>query len=104
MRDIPIPHPARERRLPIWRMNNEFSARLPSAVFGILSCVTVCLLGMALFGRRAGLFSGLVLAASLLFTGGFRLIMTDPSFVFFTTLAFLFYVFSDKNIFKVSVK
>lgn len=73
---------------------NEFSSRLPSAFFGTLTCVAAYFLGMSLWGRKTGLLSALILSSSFLFVGGYRLLLTDPFFVFFTVLSFVFYVYS----------
>lgn len=70
---------------------NEFSARFPSALFGVLTCMAAAYLGKALYGARAGFWTGMSLASMFLFAGGFRLLLTDPFFVFFSTLAFAFY-------------
>lgn len=70
---------------------NEFSARLPSAIFGVLTCLATYLLGTTLFGAQAGLLAGCILPTSFLFVGGFRMLLTDPFFVFFTVLSFWFY-------------
>ena len=46
---------------------NEWAARLPSAVSSTLVLLFTYLFGARLFGRRAGLLAGLVLATSALF-------------------------------------
>ena len=37
---------------------NEVAVRLPGLVFGLLGSVTTAFLGIALFGRRAGILAG----------------------------------------------
>ncbi|MGH2360156.1 MAG: glycosyltransferase family 39 protein, partial [bacterium] len=73
---------------------DEFGFRFPSALLGVLTCVIVYLLGRTLRGRRTGLLSAIILSSSFLFVGGFHLLLADPLLVFFTTLSFLFYVYS----------
>src|SRR5581483_3358339 len=70
---------------------NEFSSRLPSALFGVAVCVVTYFLAETLWAG-SGLYAGLVLSTSLLFIGADRLLMTDPFFVFFNALSLLFYV------------
>jgi len=74
---------------------NEFAARFPAALFGVLTCLAAGFLGKTLYGARAGFWSGMVLSSMILFAGGFRLLLTDPFFVFFTTLALAFYARSS---------
>jgi len=74
---------------------NEFSARFPAALFGVLTCLAAVYLGKTLYGARAGFWAGMILASMFLFAGGFRLLLTDPLFVFFTTMAFTFYARSS---------
>jgi 4-amino-4-deoxy-L-arabinose transferase-like glycosyltransferase len=47
---------------------NEFSARLPSALAALLSVLLVYELGRMMFGAGAGLFAGLILASTVLFS------------------------------------
>jgi mannosyltransferase len=42
--------------------NEEWWARLPSAIFAALAAATLVVLGARLFGRRAGIFAGVLLA------------------------------------------
>ena len=44
---------------------NEFSARFPSAIFGVLGVLGVYLLGGVLFSRRSGFFSAFIMTASV---------------------------------------
>ena len=70
---------------------NEFSARLPSAAFGVATCAATYFLAESLW-TGSGLYAGLILATSFLFVVADRLLMTDPILMFFTVLALLFYV------------
>ena len=76
---------------------NEYSSRLPSAVFGILTCIAAYFLGQVLWGYKAGLYSAATLSTSFLFAGSYRMLMTDPFFVFFNLLTLLFYACSIKD-------
>lgn len=76
---------------------NEFSSRFPSALFGIFTCVATYFLGKVLWKSRAALFSALILSSSFLFVGGFRLLLTDPFFLFFNLLSFVFYLHSFRR-------
>ena len=44
---------------------NEFAARFPSAVFGLIGLIAIYLLGRLLFNNRVGLFSAVILATNL---------------------------------------
>ncbi len=44
---------------------NEFAARFPSAIFGLLGLIAAYFLGRLLFNNRAGLFSAIVLATNI---------------------------------------
>ncbi len=76
---------------------NEFSSRLSSAFFGVLTCVGTYFLATALWGRQVGIYSALILSTSFLFVGAFRLLMTDPPLIFFGVLSFVFYVYAEKS-------
>lgn len=76
---------------------NEFSSRLPSALFGISSCVAVYFLGAALWGHPVGIYSALILSTSILFVGVFHMLLTDPPLVFFSILSFIFFIYSEKR-------
>lgn len=60
----PAPPNAAGRGAPVV---DEWAARLPSAVAATLTLLLTCIFGARLFGRRAGLVAGIVLATSLLF-------------------------------------
>lgn len=67
---------------------SEFAARLPSAVCGMLVAAVTYWLGRRLFSPRAGLWAGLVMATSLLFTVSARAATVDAALVLLTTVAF----------------
>ncbi|OGR86602.1 MAG: hypothetical protein A3A86_07255 [Elusimicrobia bacterium RIFCSPLOWO2_01_FULL_60_11] len=68
-----------------------WATRLSYKAFGVLTCLAAVFLGGSLYGTRAGFWAGMSLASMFLFAGGFRLLLTDPLFVFFSTMAFAFY-------------
>jgi 4-amino-4-deoxy-L-arabinose transferase-like glycosyltransferase len=70
---------------------NEFSARVPSAVFGVLTCLLTYQLGLALWSAEIGLTAAIIVATSALVVASHRLVLTDPFLVFFTTLSLLLY-------------
>jgi 4-amino-4-deoxy-L-arabinose transferase-like glycosyltransferase len=70
---------------------NEFSARLASAIFGILGVVGTYLLGKILINRRAGFLSGIILATSVKYTVLARACVTDIVLCVFILYAFLFF-------------
>ncbi|MGB0909331.1 MAG: ArnT family glycosyltransferase [Nitrospirales bacterium] len=66
---------------------NEFSARFPSALFGI-GLILLQYSFLARFGgARIALFGSLILLLNLEMIGISRMVLTDPELVFFTTLA-----------------
>ncbi len=66
---------------------NEFSARLPSALFGIgLVLLQYSFLARVL-GARSGMLGALILLLNLEMIGISRMVLTDPELVFCTTLA-----------------
>ncbi len=70
----------------------EFAARFPSAVCGVLAAVVTYWIGRRMFGPRAGMWAGLVMATSLLFTVSARAATVDAALVLLTTLAFWLFV------------
>lgn len=56
---------------------NERSARLPSAVFGLLGVIAVYLLGKLLFNKRAGFLSAIILATNVEYLILSRACITD---------------------------
>ena len=66
---------------------NEFSARLPSAIFGIGLLFLQYLFVHRLLGPTIAFCSSLILLLNAEFVGIHRMVLTDPELVFFTTLA-----------------
>jgi 4-amino-4-deoxy-L-arabinose transferase-like glycosyltransferase len=71
---------------------NEFAARLPSALCAIGSCLCLYRMGRRLFGPQAGVWSGIVLATSLMFVVAGRAATPDSLLIFCTSLALMIYV------------
>gem|GEM_PF-2693761 len=71
---------------------DEFSSRLPSAVFGLLTCLTIFFMARPLWGGEAAILSAIVFSTSLLPAVVFRLFVPDPALTFFSSLAFAFYL------------
>jgi len=71
---------------------NELAARLPSALLAIGTTLLTYQLGRRLFSPQVGLWAGLALATSLMFTVAGRAATPDSTLIFFTTLAMLLYV------------
>lgn len=70
---------------------NALAARLPSAVFGILTVVLVFFLGRLLFGSRAGFWAAMVASTTLQVWLQSRMAILDMPFLFFITLSVLFF-------------
>jgi 4-amino-4-deoxy-L-arabinose transferase-like glycosyltransferase len=66
---------------------SEFSARLPSAIFGFGSVLLVYFLGRRIFDRTSGLIAGLVMASCLMFTVVSRSATADAHLSFFVLLS-----------------
>lgn len=66
---------------------SEFSARLPSAIFGFGSVLLVYFLGIRIFDRTSGLIAGLVMASCLMFTVVSRSATADAHLTFFVLLS-----------------
>src|SRR6185369_16298139 len=62
-------------------------ARLPSALFGILTILTTYLLGRRLGGLRQGLLAAAVLGSTALFAEEVERVGVDPALAFFVALA-----------------
>jgi 4-amino-4-deoxy-L-arabinose transferase-like glycosyltransferase len=71
---------------------SELAARLPSAVLAIGTTLLTYQLGRRLFSPQVGLWAGLALATSLMFTVAGRAATPDSTLIFCTTLAMLLYV------------
>jgi 4-amino-4-deoxy-L-arabinose transferase-like glycosyltransferase len=66
---------------------SEFSARLPSAIFGFGSVLLVYFLARRIFDRATGLVAGLVMVSCLMFTVVARSATADAHLTFFVLLA-----------------
>lgn len=71
---------------------NEFAARFPNAMFGILYLVTIYLIGRKHFSPKFGLIWALVFCGSLLPNAYFKSGIIDPSFNFFIFLSVYFMI------------
>lgn len=71
---------------------NEFAARLPSALAAIGTVFAVFLIGDRLFHRRAGIAAGYILATSLMFGVAGRAATPDALLVFFSTASLAIFV------------
>ncbi len=69
----------------------EGAARFPSAAAAAAGVLAVYFLGRRMFGDRAGLLSGLVLASSPLYFAFSRIVIFDMLLAVFITLAMLFF-------------
>src|SRR6476661_7538984 len=70
-----------------WFGIDEFSARLPSAVFGLGLILLQYLFLSRFFGRAVGLFGALILLLNIQMIGLGRMVLTDSVLIFFTTLS-----------------
>jgi 4-amino-4-deoxy-L-arabinose transferase-like glycosyltransferase len=86
---------------------NEFSVRLPSALFGVLGAVAAYYAGRRMFGEIGGLVSGLALATSLEYLVLARLAILDTMLIFFMTLATVWGYFAlrdgDRRAFWIAI-
>jgi 4-amino-4-deoxy-L-arabinose transferase-like glycosyltransferase len=73
---------------------NEFAARFFSAVLGVGTALLTYHLGRLLFNSRVGLWSGLIVASSIIFTVSARAATVDSALAFVTTLAMLCFVWA----------
>ncbi len=77
---------------------NEAAARFPSAAAATVGVIAVYFLGRRMFGGRAGLLSGLVLATSPVYIAFSRIVIFDMLLTALITLAMLFaYSGSSEN-------
>ncbi len=74
-----------------------FAARLPAAVLGLATVLVSYVFGRLLFGSRAGLLAGVVLATSPEFIVLSRTVMHDISLAFFISLALYFFYAAFSN-------
>ena len=81
---------------------NEFAARFPSALFGMLGVIAVYLFGTFLFSRKAGLFSSLILMTSFEYLLLARACVTDMLLCVLILYALFFFFYGhhkDKRVF-----
>ena len=71
---------------------SEFSARFSSALLSVGTVFLTFLIGRRLYGGEAGLWSGLVLACTLMFSVVSRAATPDATFIFCSTLAFWLFI------------
>ena len=76
---------------------NEFAARLPSALCGVLTILFVYHVGRTLFGRRQGLTAALMLGSSAGFMIQNRMILTDIPLTFCLTAALGCFVLANRE-------
>ncbi|MCM8760678.1 MAG: glycosyltransferase family 39 protein [Candidatus Omnitrophica bacterium] len=74
---------------------NEFAARFPSAVAGLIGVIVIYLLGTLLFGERAGFLSAVVLASNVEYIILSRACVTDMVLTVFLLLAILFFFYGQ---------
>jgi 4-amino-4-deoxy-L-arabinose transferase-like glycosyltransferase len=70
---------------------NEFAARLPSALAGLLGVFLTFLLGKRLWGEEEGLTAGIILATSLIYVAYARLVIFDMVFTCFILATLYFF-------------
>lgn len=71
---------------------NEFAARMPSAVFAFAGLIAIYLLGAAMFGRKAGFLSSLIMATAIEYIVLSRACITDMTLNAFMLFGFLFFI------------
>jgi 4-amino-4-deoxy-L-arabinose transferase-like glycosyltransferase len=78
---------------------NEFAARFPNAVFGVIYLITIYLIGRKHFSGKFGLIWALLYCGSLLPNAYFKSGIIDPSFNFFIFMSiyFMIRVISGEN-------
>ncbi len=76
---------------------NEFAVRFWSAVLGIATALATYHLGRRLFREEVGLWAGLIVATSIIFTVSARAATVDTALTLATTLAMLAFVIGMKD-------
>jgi len=76
---------------------DEASARIPSAICGVITAAAIYLLGTVLASRRAGFISALMLLTAFEFAGRSRTAEADIYLTAAVTLAFLFFYLSWRH-------
>ncbi|MFA6320493.1 MAG: glycosyltransferase family 39 protein [Candidatus Omnitrophota bacterium] len=72
---------------------NEMSARLPSALFGLIGVIAMYFLGSVLFGKKAGFLSAVILATNVEYIVLSRACITDMTLTAFMLLGVLFFFY-----------
>jgi len=75
----------------------EFTARFPSALFGLFTILLVYFLGRLLYGHWTGIFSSVILLTTQIFTKYARHAMLDVTLTFFVILALFFFIKAVKG-------
>ena len=73
---------------------NEFAARFPSAVFGLLGVIGVYLLGALFFNKRVAFLSAVILAVNIEYIILSRACVTDMVLATFLVFGFLFFFYA----------
>ncbi len=76
---------------------HEWSARLPSVIFGVGLVMLTAALGSFLFNRKTGLYAGLIMVTSPMVYMISRMSILDAPFVFFITLSILLFIIAWRN-------
>lgn len=76
---------------------NEFAARFPAAIFGILGIIGIYLLGGLLFSEKTALYSSLVMATAVEYILLARACVTDMILCVFILYSFLFLFYELKK-------
>ncbi len=74
---------------------NEFAARLPSAIFGLIGLIAMYLLGKILFSARTGLFSAIALATNIEYIILSGACVTDMALFTFMLLGVSFFFYGQ---------
>ncbi|MFH1380936.1 MAG: glycosyltransferase family 39 protein [Candidatus Omnitrophota bacterium] len=75
---------------------NEFAARFPSAIFGMLGIIGVYFLGSTLVNKRTGFLAGIILATSVGYIIMARACVTDMLLATLILYVFLFFILGMK--------
>lgn len=81
---------------------NEFAARFPSAVFGLIGVIAAFFLGQLLYNKRVGIMTAVILAANVEYIVLSRACITDMALGTFILLGMLFFLYGqikDKPVF-----
>ena len=76
---------------------NEFAARFPGALMGLLTVLLTCQVGRRLFGRREGLLAALILGTSIGFIIQARIDITDMTLTCTLSSALAFFIVAARE-------